>query len=355
MNEFIVPRLEKLDSQPEVQALLAGLLKAGTVKTFLWTGPLGSGKKTHALALVRTLFCQGGPDCAGCIPCRQVLGKTHPDFFWIQKGFFWNEKKDEGKSRVIPIDVVRKLLEKLYQAPLSAPLKVAIIPNADTMTPEAQEAFLKTLEEPPRKSLILLLSEKKEDFLPTVLSRCRPVRFGPLSTAKVECLLSQVYGWNAAKANQAAENCDGNLSLALKFADEIWVAFTKKVRTDFDGALEGNEGVWLRLGTEYDKMEPDFLEEELTASQRKAEVLRLALQTYLSIWSRRLAAREPIPPKLDVLAPSQVLRCLRMHLDLIPSHVPPKMILDHLFLNLRRGLETGEVSNESFTQLAVEI
>src|ERR1041385_8672579 len=89
---FVVPRIEKLDSQPEAQKLLKGLLTNRGVQTFLWTGPEGSGKKTHALALVRTLFCQEGLRCVGCAVCRQVLNKTHPDLFWLER--------EEGKNEI---------------------------------------------------------------------------------------------------------------------------------------------------------------------------------------------------------------------------------------------------------------
>lgn len=347
MAEFIVPRLEKLDSQPEVQAVLKRLLEQKAVQTMLWTGPAGSGKKTYVLALVRALFCEDGIDCAGCQACGQVLRLTHSDLFWLEN--------EEGKNE-ISVEAVRDLEKKLSNAPLSAPVKVAVIPDADKMNRDAQNAFLKTLEEPPAKTLVILLAERTAGFLPTVLSRCRPVRFGALSTAVVESLLVKPYGWEKPKAQAAAEFAGGDLTLALKFADPHWMDFTGKVQADFDRALTGGEEAWLQTATQYDQMEPDFLEEQtLSAAQRKAEVAKAALRTYAGVWNRRLLNPESIPGPFKNLPPDQVLSSLRKHLDIIPSYLSPRMVLDHLFLELREGLKTGKISQVSFIESAVQI
>lgn len=195
MPEITVPRLEKLDSQPEIQKLLLGLLAKQGVQTFLWSGPEGCGKKTFALALVRSLFCREGPDCPGCVACKQVLNKTHPDLFWVHRDHFWGEDPDEKKKNEMTVKVALNLSEKLHRAPFSAPCKVAVVPEADKMNDQAQNVLLKTLEEPPEKTLIVLLADKTGDFLPTVLSRCRPIRFPAHSSAVVERLLTQEYGW----------------------------------------------------------------------------------------------------------------------------------------------------------------
>ncbi len=119
--------------------------------------------------------------------------------------------------------------------------------------------FLKTLEEPPANSLVILLAEKTGDFLPTVLSRCRLVRFPALSTTNIEGILVKDYGWKKPEALKAAEEANGNLALALKMSDENWAQFRDKVCGDFDKALQGPDEEWLSLVSEYDQWEPDFL------------------------------------------------------------------------------------------------
>lgn len=355
MPKFEIPRLEKLDSQPEVQKLLKGLLENQGVQTFLWTGPEGSGKKTYALALVRSLFCAEGPNCAGCATCKQVQNKTHPDLYWVHRDHFWSKDDDDRKKNEIIVDVMRHLSEKLNRAPLSAPLKVAVIPDAEGMNDLAQNTFLKTLEEPPAKTLIILLAEKTGDFLPTVLSRCRLVRFPALPVPTAEKLLAERHGWDKAEARVAAQEANGNMTLALKLGDPAWKEFRDKVCSDWDKALQGPDEDWLALSTEYDKWEPDFLDErERTATQRKAEVLKAAFQVYLGLWSRRLTGEVKVPTPLATLPPEKVLKCLQKHQDVVPQYLNAKMVLDHLFLELREGFKKGELLDRSFMELSVQ-
>ncbi len=347
MAEFMVPRLEGLTSQPEAKILLDKILAQKTVQSMLWTGPEGCGKKTYALGLARSLFCLEGPGCRGCAACKQVLNRTHPDFFWLIR--------EEGKNE-ITVEAARELEKKLSNAPLSAPLKIAVVAEADRLNRDAQNAFLKTLEEPPAKTLVILLAERSASFLPTVLSRCRPVRFGGLGPAMVESILTKTYGWEKAMARQAADSCAGNLSLALKSADPAWAQFTAKVQVDFDRALTGGDGDWLQTALHYEQMEPEFFEnEEWTAAQRKAEVAKAALRVYAGLWNRRLLASELIPPPLQTLAPEMVLRSLQKHLDIIPAYLSSRMVLDHLFVELRAGFKTGEIHFTSFADEITQI
>ena len=356
MPDFKIPRLEKLHSQPEAQKLLLGLKEHPGVQTLLWVGPEGAGKKTYALALARSLFCKEGPDCPGCVNCNQVLNKTHPDLFWVHRDHFWTEVSDDIKKQGIVVSTAKHLAEKLSRAPFSAPLKVAVILDAQEINPDAQNVLLKTLEEPPAKSLVILLAEKTGDFLPTVLSRCRLVRFAALPSTAIEAILVRDYGWKKPEAQKAAQEANGNFTLALKLGDEAWAQFRDKVCSDFDRALQGPDEEWLALVNEYDQWEPDFLEDkERTATQRKAEVLQAALQVYMGLWSRRLKGEEQIPTKLTSLPPDVVLKCLQKHQDMIPTNLNTKMILDHLFLELMEGFKKGELLNQSFVELSVQL
>lgn len=347
MADFMASRLEKLDAQPEAQKLLGQFLTHPGSQTFLWVGPEGSGKKTYALAFARSLFCHQGPDCPGCPACRQVLAKTYPDLFWVER--------EEGKSE-LNVEAVRELDRKLANAPLAGAWKLAVFPEADRMNPAAQNAFLKTLEEPPANTILILLAEKTGNFLPTVLSRCRLIRFPALPTAILERLLVQHKGWRKEEAHRAAQEANGNMTLALKFGNPDWTQFRDKVCSDFDQALQGSDELWLTLGSEYDKWEPEFLgEREWTATQRKAEVLKAAFQVYLGLWSRRLSGEVEIPAKLSSLTPDKVLKCLQKHQDMIPTYLNAKMLLDHLFLELREGFQKSELDDRSFLELSTQI
>jgi hypothetical protein len=355
MSDFVIPRFEHLTSQHEAEKLLKGFLERRVVQSFLWIGPEGSGKKTHALALTRTLFCQEGSGCQGCPTCKQVLNKTHPDFFWVSRDHFWSEDSKDEKKQGIVVGVAKNLTDKLNRAPFLAPYKVAVIPDADSLNQDAQNVLLKTLEEPPAKTIIILIAEKTSEFLPTVLSRCRLIRFAALSSKTMETIMVTDHGWQKDAAHQAAIESNGNLILAMKASDENWISFRKKVCEDMDKSLRGPDEVWLGLVSEYDQWEPEFLgDEELTATQRKARVHQATLQVYINIWSRRLAG-DVIPTGLTNLPPEQILRCLQKHQDMIQTNLGTKMIMDHLFLELKEGLKKGNMDNRSFMELSVRI
>lgn len=358
---FQAPRLEKLVSQPEVQRLLTGLFQNRSAQTLLWTGPEGSGKKTYALALVRNLFCQEGPGCVGCAVCKQVLAKTHPDLFWVHRDHFFVDPEEsdydkEMKKQGITVKVAQHIARKLNKAAFSAPMKVAVVLDAEDLNKDAQNVLLKTLEEPPANSLIILLAAKTGEFLPTVLSRCRQVRFPAFPDKTIESLLTGTYGWEKDKAQKAARESAGNMSQALKSADKEWNDFRDKVCADFDRGLSGPEAGWLAISNEYEKMEPDFLgDRERTATQRKAEVLNAAFQAYLGLWTGRLRGNLETPAKLASLPPDIVLKCLQKHQDMVPTNLNARMILDHLFLELRDGFEKGGSRNRPFVEAALEI
>jgi hypothetical protein len=146
------------------------------------------------------------------------------------------------------------------------------------------------------------------------------------------------------------------LVLALKSIDPNWVDFHDKVCADLDRVLQGAADVWLKLVSEYDQWEPDFLGDgEITVTQRKAKVTEAALQAYLGLWSRRLSGEAETPKSLSTLPADQVLKCLRKHQDMVTSNLGTKMIMDHLFLELGEGFKTGVIDDRSFMELSVQI
>jgi hypothetical protein len=356
LPEFEPPRLEKLDTQPEAQRLLTSFLKEPSTRSFLWLGPQGPGKKTHALSFVRSLFCQAGPDCPGCPACKQVLSKTHPDLFWVHRDHFWTEVSEDIKKQGIVVSTAKRLAEKANQAAFSARFKVAVIPNADQLNTEAQNVLLKTLEEPPADTILILLAEKAGDFLPTVLSRCRIIRFHAIPTEQIEKILIGAYYWKSPEAKKAALSSSGSLTEALWMADSQWVAFQEKVCAEMDGAMGGGDGLWLALGSEYDAWEPEWLPDtEMTATQRKIMVLGAVFQVYTNLWSRRMRGEDETPKALATLPADQVLRSLQKHRDILEQNLGAKMVMDHLFLELRDGLKKGVLEQASFMELSTQI
>ena len=172
------------------------------------------GKRCAAVAVAQALNClapvRGGPlpidACGRCSPCRRIPKQTHPDFLLLEPG-------DTGN---IKIDPVREALEATAYLPFEARVRVVLIDEAERILPEAQNALLKSLEEPPRATVFVLVTSQPETLLPTILSRCSRVRFGRLAAAEVAGLLMRREKMDPSEAHAAAAVAEGSPGRALE-------------------------------------------------------------------------------------------------------------------------------------------
>ena len=151
---------------------------------WLFTGPEGVGKLAAALDFAAALNCTSAPrPCGECHACRSTLSGNHPDVELVAPGGICDEPdhRDHSDSRDLRICQIRRLEKILSLSPYSGGRRVAIVDGADTLHVEAANAFLKTLEEPPAGSVIVLLAEREERLPDTVLSRCQKLPFRPVN------------------------------------------------------------------------------------------------------------------------------------------------------------------------------
>ncbi len=197
--------------------------------TFLFLGPEGVGKRAFAGALAKALLCERNREgelaaCGGCASCVQVEGKTHPDLHVVSL--------PEGKSE-IPVDLFIGRMEKRMReglcyemslAPFYGKRKIAIIEDADRLNEEGANALLKTLEEPPERSVLILIGTSASKQLPTIRSRSQMIRFEPLPVGEVaEMLLGQGWVESPADAQRLAQASQGRLARAIELADPaVW-------------------------------------------------------------------------------------------------------------------------------------
>lgn len=192
---------------------------------YVFAGPDGIGKRMFANALAQCLFCQQYADdellaCGECSACKQVAAGSHPDLHVI--------RRKAGKSE-LTIDLFlgpednrgrEGLCYDLSRLPMAADRKIAIVDDATLMNTETANAFLKTLEEPPPKALIVLIADNLEALLPTIRSRCQTVRFDPLATSDIAELLVQLEMVNdPTEAAVLAELSGGSLTTAAQLID----------------------------------------------------------------------------------------------------------------------------------------
>jgi DNA polymerase-3 subunit delta' len=183
---------------------------------YLVVGPDGVGKSYFAWELAKALLCDSPPNkleaCDHCVACRLVDAGTHPDLFAVGRP----EDKQE-----FPIAVVRELCANLAMKPARGRRKIAIVEDADDFSDESANCFLKTLEEPPPGSVLILLATSAESQLPTIRSRCQIIRIGPLPAETVRELLARDEVLNAESVQRLSRL--GHAGIARELADaEPW-------------------------------------------------------------------------------------------------------------------------------------
>jgi DNA polymerase III subunit delta' len=167
--------LANIRSQDNAVKYLSKSISFGRIANgYLFFGPGGVGKALTARSFIKTLMCKEldtSDNICECSVCRRIDGNNHPDVIWVKP----------VNSKAIKIEEIRQVSDKLNLKPYEADRIVCVIEEAHLMTREASNALLKVLEEPPGRSLIMLLSDKRELLLSTVISRCVEVRFGYVS------------------------------------------------------------------------------------------------------------------------------------------------------------------------------
>lgn len=177
---------------------------------YIFQGDVGVGKETMAKTFVSGLMCQGDGDkpCCECVSCRQIESGNQPDVIWVTR-----ERASLGVE-----EIREQLCNTMDIKPFSSPYKVYIIQEAEKMTEAAQNALLKTIEEPPEYGVVLLLTSNISELLPTIQSRCLTMEFRPLTTAAVEEYLITQCQVPDYMAKASAAFAQGNLGKAMRYA-----------------------------------------------------------------------------------------------------------------------------------------
>ena len=193
-----------------VSLLLRAIQGEHLAQAYLVTGLEHIGKSTLARMLACSLNCTGQPvPCGQCRACKLIAAGKHPDLHLIAP---------EGNT--LKIDQVRGLQHDLALAPLEARHRVAILEGMDKATPEAANALLKTLEEPPPNVVIVLIAPEAEALLPTLVSRCQLIALRPLSVQAVHHALVEHWGVDEARAQVLAHLAGGRLGWAVMAAQD---------------------------------------------------------------------------------------------------------------------------------------
>jgi DNA polymerase-3 subunit delta' len=198
-----------LDQHPHAAAVLGAALDAAPAHAYLLHGPAGSGKRDAARDFAASLLARGASDPESAR--LRVQHGTHPDLTWVAPS---------GAHEMLRRDVADAVVSAAARTPFEATHRVFVLERADTMNDEAANSLLKTLEEPPPYVVLLLLTDRPTQVLPTITSRCQPVRFDALPAAELaQRLQSRGIDPETAIACARLSLGDGERALALALGE----------------------------------------------------------------------------------------------------------------------------------------
>ncbi|RKY66998.1 MAG: DNA polymerase III subunit delta' [Candidatus Latescibacterota bacterium] len=336
-----------LIDQAEAKKLVRSMFSSGMVPhALLVHGPEGSGKHLFALALAQTFLCEspeGGLPCGRCRSCSLSASFEHPDLhiLWPAPSSLSPEEEVSFRRALaedpyavprpsgslgIAIDRVRGLQRQLSLRPYRGRGKVGILFDAECMRPEAANALLKTLEEPPQGTLLVLTSSAPERLLPTVRSRCQEVPLHPLPVGAVAEELTRRFDLPDERAVAVARASEGNMGKALKLLGE---EIEGRAREFLESALkaQGPLDAFLRMEEVGALPAEELLGWVLV-------MLRDELLESFGLPERRALRGGPIlnlsPEKLEAFL-DEVGRAY----DMLSKNIPAKLVLWHVWLQLR--------------------
>jgi DNA polymerase-3 subunit delta' len=258
---------------------------------YLFLGPPGVGKHLFARELARALLCEDPPGpgleaCDRCPACLQVEAGTHPDLFTAGR---------PADKLELPIDVVQEVCRNFALKPARGRGKVVVLDDADDFNEESANCFLKTLEEPPPRALLLLLGTSRDRQLPTIVSRCQLVRFAPLPDALVVELLRGRGVDDPAQAERLARLSGGSPGQALALADPALWQFRN---TLLDGLLRPRPDS-VELAEAWTHFVEEAGKEAAAQRGRAALVLRLLVSFFNDVLRHTVGARHNLADAQD--------------------------------------------------------
>jgi DNA polymerase-3 subunit delta' len=267
---------------------------------YLFAGPGGIGKRLFAEELARALLCESPvrtrlEACDLCPACRQVAAGTHPDLFIAGK---------PEESLELPIDVMRDLCRSFSLKSARDRGKVVILDDADDLNEESANCFLKTLEEPPPRSVLLLVGTSPDRQLATIRSRCQVVHFAPLADELVAELLRAQGVEDPALIERLVRLSGGSPGRARALADPALWEFRRQMLGQLSRSPVDTVGLarsWMRFVEEAGK-------EAAAQRQRAAQVLELLIDFLSAALSRSVGTRPRLAEPEDLRALEELVK-----------------------------------------------
>lgn len=312
---------------------LSGWLKAGvTPQALLLVGPEGTGKSKTALAYARALNCERTVDprerlepCApreeACPSCRFVAASTHPEILVVSP--------EESRLK---IDQVREAIETIRLHRLIARRRVLVFLNADTLMLQAANALLKTLEEPPPETTIILVAESTRGLPLTVLSRCWQIRFSPLHDEALKSAVD-LSGLSPDQAERAMTYSHGIPGKAARYADWFKSGDAMKYLNDLWTAVKSGGGAAIAFAEKHSRDKDEFPSRlELLADAWNAALVK----------SLTSSEKSSYRPGVWLELTEMVLRARK----LLDVNANRKLLLESLIYKARKTVQKGDSATQ---------
>jgi len=349
--------LSKIFCQTNAVNTLTRAFDTGRIPhAYIFEGIEGIGKYTTALAWSKLLLCKNPKDneaCGKCESCKMFDLDSHPDFHHVYKELIQLNKDANKRKRQaidLPIDVIRDfLVEKVQLKPTLSASKVFVVSEAEKLNAESQNLLLKTLEEPPDKSFIILLCTKLDNLLPTTKSRCQVVHFGPLDEEKI---IEKLSGGQESKF--WARLTGGSLGQSELFTKlepsfyetkkEFLNRFSKFQTADCVDFAQWINSTASELAASWQKIKADTSKSDLSRQAKKLFILVL-ISAFVDAMKISFAGAEKMtnfdqPAQVKLLADrfgqegcAEKIDCCYEAIRFIDASVNEKLVFEHLLLN----------------------
>jgi DNA polymerase-3 subunit delta' len=297
---------------------------------YLLTGPQGLGRRTLALALAQALNCPQpvapGQPCQACRTCQRIRDQVYPDLSLVQA---------EQVGGILKIDLVRELQRSLALTPYEGRYRVALLLRFEEANIQAQNALLKTLEEPNPQVVLVLTASSAENLLPTIVSRCEVLRLRPLPVEQVSQALETRWGMPPDRARLLAHVADGRPGMALQYHQQPELLEQRQAWLE--------ELALLLPASRVERFA--FVDKWLKDKEKDKEDLRGLLISWLSLWR-------------DVLLKSSQASTSITNLDWQPQveAISSSLGLDQAYNVIYRIEQTLELLSKNInTRLALEV
>jgi DNA polymerase-3 subunit delta' len=315
-----------------VLELLSSAIERGAVpQSLLFSGPEGVGKRLVALELAKAVNCpERIRPCGTCNSCRKIARGVHPDIVLVEPG-------DTGS---IKVEEIRDAIGRSAYRPFEGQRRVTIVDDADALVPNAQDALLKTLEEPPSGSIFVLVTARPDALLPTIASRCYRLRFARLAEGDVAAILREQHGWSETEALAVAPLADGSVGAALDVRTEE----AADARESAVELLRGVASAKARAGDRLDQAKAlagGAERDELARRLRAVASMLRDIRVLAAGASPRFLANTDLQDELARLAGSynaerglEAFSAVDAALEALGRNVGPKVVADWISLQL---------------------